>query len=214
MDYLKKSIALAGSVFISSFLWSCGGSISGDAQSQTQALREALDDFSEDRNKLSLEITEVLDATTGYLSEQPPQIDKATKEWEKGWKDVNGNYAELKGDVETLKTKADGFFKNLDELAAGMKSDSARTAETMANNDLRNAWSVKLGEITHRVAGLETLLKQGDDQLRTYLSEAMRNQKSSLQPLKVTTAMAKLQIEKLGQDSQALNSLLNLPPKP
>lgn len=209
-----KRFAIVGTLLVCNLLVSCGGSMSSEAQSQTEAMREALDDFAEHRNKLSLEITEVLDATTGYLNEQPPEIDKATKEWESGWKDVNSHYNDLKKDVETLKTRADGFFESLDELAAGMQSDSARTAETMANTELRNAWSVKLGELTQRVAGLETLLKQGDDQLRTYLSEAMRNQKSSLQPLKVTTALAKLQIEKLGQDSQALNSLLNLPAKP
>jgi len=187
-------------LFASLLLSACSGNLANESSSATQKLRKASDSFQADRLQLSTRITSTIDDVNGELAKSTPDLKEATSRWEKGWNGVQSIMKDLRKDQKQMADASEEYFKKLDEIAQGISVDSTKREELQKNADARMVWQNMSTRLDQKLATLDGMIKDGDNQLRKQLADNMRSgAKPNLTQLQITAAQAKVQIEQMGQ---------------
>lgn len=128
-----------------------------------ERLKASINDFEENRQKLSVKLVSSLETAEEKLTAEDPDLPKVSKDFEKEWTGIQKRYKGFKSDFEKVgKTSAD-YFAKLDELVNNINSEELRNEELAKNDELRQKWKKSYNEAQVSIDEVTKVLEAGND---------------------------------------------------
>ncbi|MEM6316502.1 MAG: hypothetical protein AAF960_02475 [Bacteroidota bacterium] len=134
-----------------------------NAMKHGERLKASINDFEENRQKLSVKLVSSLETAEEKLTAEDPDLPKVSKDFEKEWTGIQKRYKGFKSDFEKVgKTSAD-YFAKLDELVNNINSEELRNEELAKNDELRQKWKKSYNEAQVSIDEVTKVLEAGND---------------------------------------------------
>lgn len=160
-NMLKRSLILSlAAVFL---LSACKYKETKSAMKHGEKLKSSIEDFEDNRIKLSEKLVAGLEEAGQALSEENPDLPKVSKDFEKEWTSIQKRYDKLKGDFERVGSSSENYFAKLDELSGSIGNESLRKEELAKNAELRTKWQKTYDKASVNVNKVTEVLQQGHD---------------------------------------------------
>lgn len=158
---LKNTFLLLS--ILSICLVSCGYKETKTAMKHGEKLKSSIDDFEENRVKLSSKLVAGLENAGTALSAENPDLPKVSKDFEKEWTSIQGRYNKLKSGFEKVGSSSEAYFAKLDELSGSIGNEELRKEELSKNAELRTKWQATYDKAEVSVNKVTEVLEAGHD---------------------------------------------------
>lgn len=190
-------------------LTSCNYKETKSAMKNGEKLKSSINDFEDNRVKLSSKLVEGLDNAATALSEENPDLPKVSKDFEKEWTSIQKRYGKLKSDFERVGTSSEEYFAKLDELSGSIGNESLRKEELAKNAELRGKWQTTYEKAAVSVNKVTEVLQQGHDFHMVLVASSIRQKlEQNVEELNLIAVQAKSLLADLEVFTQAGRELV------
>lgn len=158
---MKNILFLLVSVAI--LLPACKNKTTKNAMKHGERLKSAINDFENNRQKLSVKLVSSLEDAEEKLTAEDPDLPKVSSDFEKQWTSIQKRYKGFKNDFERVGKTSEDYFKKLDELVNNINKESLRNEELAKNEALRKKWSKSYEEAKISIEKVTQVLEAGND---------------------------------------------------
>lgn len=144
-------------------LSSCNWKETKTAMKHGEKLKSSIEDFEDNRVKLSSKLVEGLEDAEKALSTENPDLPKVSKDFEKEWTSIQKRYNKLKSDFERVGSSSEAYFAKLDELSGSIGNEALRKEELGKNAELRTKWQATYNKAEVSVNKVTDVLQAGHD---------------------------------------------------
>ncbi len=202
MKYFTLLIAV--SLFVS-----CGSRVTNKALKTGDRLKSAIEDFEDNRQKLSSKMVAGIEEAEGSLTAEDPDMPEIAKDWEKEWRRITSSYDKMRKDFEDVGKRSEDYFGQLDELSNNINNESLRKEELQKNRELRSKWQVSYDKAAASVAKIEDVMKQGNDFHMVLVASSIRQKiEQNVADLNNIATQAKIILSDLESFTQAGRELV------
>lgn len=142
---------------------SCDWKETKTAMKHGEKLKSSIEDFEDNRIKLSSKLVEGLENAEQALSAENPDLPKVSKDFEKEWTSIQKRYNKLKSNFEKVGSSSEAYFSKLDELSGSIGNESLRKEELGKNTELRTKWQSTYDKAEVSVNKVTDVLQAGHD---------------------------------------------------
>ncbi len=154
---------------------SCGGKMTKKAVKKGEVFKASIESFEKNRQKFSVQVSETIGEANESLTQENPNTEKISIDFEKQWNDIQQRYEKMKKDFEGVGKSSNAYFEHLDELANGISREDLRNSELKKNKDLLSVWEVQYAEAAKSIQAVEQVLVEGNDFHRVLLLSSVRD---------------------------------------
>jgi len=171
---------------------SCGNKTTKNAMKHGERLKVAINDFEENRQKLSSKLVSSLETAETKLTEENPDLPKVSKDFEKEWTSIQKRYKGFKKDFDRVGTTSTDYFAKLDELVNNINKESLRNQELAKNDVLRQKWDKSYQEAKVSIEKVTQVLEAGNDFHMVLVASSIRQKlEQNVGELNLIAAQAK-----------------------
>jgi gas vesicle protein len=173
-------------------------------------LNDAIEKFEEDRKDFTSDLNDITKQTSeDLLSKQQPVEDVAIN-WENEWNELNQKLEELENDFLKVGKRSKEYFKNLDEIASGIRDKSIRIEENEKNRELKAQWTRVYQEASESINKIRDVIYDGNDFYKVLVATSIRQQvKEDIKELESITLRAVALLDDLEDFSTEGKKLIN-----
>lgn len=144
-------------------LSACQNRTTANAMKHGERLKDSIDDFEKNRQKLSTKLVSSLESAEEDLTSEDPDLPKVSKDFEKEWRSIQKQYTGFKKDFERVGTTSTDYFAKLDELVNNIQKESLRNTELAKNDVLRQKWDKSYNDAKVSIDKVTQVLEAGND---------------------------------------------------
>jgi hypothetical protein len=197
LKLFMRQILVIG-LFFMLFLASCREKITKKALASGDKLRHSIENFEQNRSKLSMSVIGSLSLTEKKMATPKPDLPQVAKDWEKDWNDIQSRYNKMKSDFEEIGKSSDAYFKQLDDLSGSISDQALRASELGKNKTLHDSWSETYKEAAISVAKVNKVMAEGHDFHMVLVASSIRQKlEKNVIELKAISEQAKALLKEL-----------------
>lgn len=162
------------------------------AMKHGERLKSSIENFEDNRVKLSSELVEGLEEAEQALSEENPDLPKVSKDFEKEWTGIQKRYDKLKKDFDRVGSSSKDYFSKLNELSRSIGNENLRNEELAKNKELEQKWQKIYTEAEVSVNKVTEVLEAGHDFHMVLVASSIRQKlEQNVQELNLISQQAK-----------------------
>lgn len=170
----------------------CQSKTTKNAMKHGERLKASINDFEENRQKLSVKLVSSLETAEQKLTEENPDLPKVSKDFEKQWTDIQKRYKGFKKDFDRVGSTSEEYFAKLDELVNNINKESLRNQELAKNDVLRQKWDTSYQEAKVSIEKVTQVLEAGNDFHMVLVASSIRQKlEQNVGELNLIAAQAK-----------------------
>ncbi len=172
-------------------------------------LKNSIESFEKNRQKLSTKLVSTLEDAEESLSTENPDLPKVSKDFEKEWTTIQNRYKKLKSDFEKVGQSSDDYFNELNTLSGSISKEDLKREELRKNKELRATWEKSYREAEVSINKVTTVLESGNDFHMVLVASSIRQKlEQNVNELKVISEQAKALLQDLELFTQAGRELV------
>lgn len=170
----------------------CKNKTTKNAMKHGERLKSAINDFENNRQKLSSKLVSSLETAEEKLTEEDPDLPKVSKDFEKEWTSIQKRYKGFKKDFDRVGSTSKDYFEKLDELVNNINKESLRNQELAKNDVLRQKWDKSYNEAAVSIEKVTQVLEAGNDFHMVLVASSIRQKlEQNVGELNLIAAQAK-----------------------
>lgn len=190
-------------------LISCKWDTTKGALKHGENLKNSIESFEKNRQKLSTKLVSTLEDAEESLSTETPDLPKVSKDFEKEWTTIQNRYKKLKDDFEKVGKSSDDYFNELNTLSGSISKEELKREELRKNKELRATWEQSYREAQVSINKVTTVLESGNDFHMVLVASSIRQKlEQNVNELKVISEQAKSLLQDLELFTQAGRELV------
>ncbi len=191
-------------------LTSCTWKETKTAMKHGEKLKSSIENFEDNRVKLSEKLVSGLEEAEEALSAENPDLPEVSRDFEKEWTSIQRRYKKLKNDFERVGKSSNDYFEKLDELSGSISKESLRAEELAKNDALRNKWQKTYNEAEINVNKVTEVIEAGHDFHMVLVASSIRQKlEQNVEELNVMSKQAKELLADLEGFTQAGRELVD-----
>ncbi|NJK83494.1 MAG: hypothetical protein HC912_06390 [Saprospiraceae bacterium] len=108
------------------------------------------------------------------LATENPNLEKASRDFEKEWRDIQSRYSKLKEDFQKVGESSTNYFTQLEELSSGIYNEKLRNEELAKNKELEQRWQKTYEQASINIEKVTSVLESGNDFHRVLVASSIR----------------------------------------
>ncbi len=137
-------------------------------------LKSSIESFEKNRQRFSERVVSSLETAGKELAAENPNLEKASKDFEKEWRDIQSRYNKLKDDFQKVGKSSTNYFTQLEELSSGIKNEKLRNEELAKNKQLQERWQKTFEQASINIEKVTAVLESGNDFHRVLVASSIR----------------------------------------
>ena len=174
-----------------------------------ERLKAAINDFEDNRQKLSVSLVSSLEEAEQKLTDENPDLPKVSIDFEKQWTSIQKRYKGFKGDFENVGKTSRDYFAKLDELVNNINNESLRDKELAKNASLQSKWDQSYQDAKVSIEKVTEVLEAGNDFHMVLVASSIRQElEQNVDELNLIAVQAKELLSELEAFTQAGRELV------
>lgn len=171
---------------------SCKYKTTKNAMKHGERLKASINDFEENRQKLSVKLVSSLKDAEKQLTAENPDLPEVSKDFEKQWTSIQKRYKSFRKDFERVGKTSKDYFAKLDELVNNINKESLRNTELAKNDQLRKKWDKSYLKAKVSIEKVTQVLEAGNDFHMVLVASSIRQKlEQNVSELNVIAEQAK-----------------------
>ncbi len=137
-------------------------------------LKSSIESFEKNRQRFSERVVSSLETASQELATENPNLEKASKDFEKEWRDIQSRYSKLKDDFQKVGASSTNYFTQLEELSSGINNEKLRQEELAKNKELEQRWQKTFEQASINIEKVTAVLESGNDFHRVLVASSIR----------------------------------------
>lgn len=205
---MKKTIFVSAILSLI-ILAACQTKVTNKALKHGDRFKEAIEDFENNRQRLSSKMVTGIESTQKKLAEGEAKLPALAKDWEKEWNDIQDRYKKMKDDFKDVGERSAAYFDHLDQLSGSINNVSLRESELAKNRQLREKWESSYQKAGVSIEKITQVLNDGKDFHMVLVASSIREKiEDKITDLNDISEQAKVLLKDLEAFTQAGRELV------